>query len=710
MKQFQFEYKNINNFRRELARVKRFCNVTAYSALFFQLFTQCTDTEEITEITNMIEDHFPEAYYYGCQSFGNIVEGNLGKDKTLIVCSVFEYETTKAELIYIDPTNPNAQFQSLDDLWNYANTKDWLKFIELTLSYNASNLLRVGEDPISLRENIPVFGAVSINPDNILSDSSMVFTKKEGFSDTAAVAILLGGEDLNISCSYYNGWEGLGKSFTITKCHGKFIQEIDNEPAMNIYRHYLNIDYDDNFINNALQFPFLINNHGIECIRMALPTANLDEIELTIPIEEGTKIRLSYGEPQTILNNMNEYVQNIFKFAPETIRIYSCALRRLFWGDENVGIETRMLDGIASTIGFYTKGEILRIGDYLQYFNSTMVTCLVREGSMVEPDYDLEELVDPRERQSEFSSKLVHYLSAMTNEVEGKYNTVLSAIAKTYRTMLSIDLKDMTVTQYDHDHMMTEYLNYSSNPNEQLRHVISNIIIPGQQEEALEFINLSTLDERMANHSHIDHEFIGIHEGWFRAQVIALSRNESGKLTQVLLITQVIDAAKRREEHLEYIAGTDAQTKLYNRRTYENDITVLKSSPLQERLIYIALDINGLKTANDTYGHSAGDELIQATADCMQQTFGKYGKLYRIGGDEFVAIIFASVRQLASIVGEFHFLVNEWHGELVDSLSVSMGLVSKRDKPDLSIEEIEKLADSLMYEDKARYYDNMYQN
>ncbi len=49
---------------------------------------------------------------------------------------------------------------------------------------------------------------------------------------------------------------------------------------------------------------------------------------------------------------------------------------------------------------------------------------------------------------------------------------------------------------------------------------------------------------------------------------------------------------------------------------------------------YISLDLNGLKQANDSLGHSAGDELICAASNCMKFAFTSYGKIYRIGGDE----------------------------------------------------------------------------
>ena len=61
--------------------------------------------------------------------------------------------------------------------------------------------------------------------------------------------------------------------------------------------------------------------------------------------------------------------------------------------------------------------------------------------------------------------------------------------------------------------------------------------------------------------------------------------------------------------------------------------------------VFVSLDVNGLKTINDTQGHAAGDELIKAAASCMKKCIGSYGRVYRTGGDEFIALINTSDKQ-----------------------------------------------------------------
>ena len=119
---------------------------------------------------------------------------------------------------------------------------------------------------------------------------------------------------------------------------------------------------------------------------------------------------------------------------------------------------------------------------------------------------------------------------------------------------------------------------------------------------------------------------------------------------------------------------------------------------------YISLDLNDLKQTNDSLGHSAGDELICAASNCMKFAFASYGKIYRIGGDEFVVWIQNSVSNLDSILQVFDATIHDWHGKYSNSISVSYGVVKSSEKSFDSVQEISKLADERMYQNKKDYY------
>ena len=170
----------------------------------------------------------------------------------------------------------------------------------------------------------------------------------------------------------------------------------------------------------------------------------------------------------------------------------------------------------------------------------------------------------------------------------------------------------------------------------------------------------------------------------------------------VLMLSRVLKEKYEKEKYM-YTSNTDELTKCFNRRAYDSDMEKLN---LNTEWAYISLDLNGLKQSNDSLGHSAGDELICAASNCMKFAFASYGKIYRIGGDEFVVWIQNSVSNLDSILQVFDSTIHEWHGKYSNSISVSYGVVKSSEQSFDSVQEISKLADERMYKRKSEYYKN----
>lgn len=88
---------------------------------------------------------------------------------------------------------------------------------------------------------------------------------------------------------------------------------------------------------------------------------------------------------------------------------------------------------------------------------------------------------------------------------------------------------------------------------------------------------------------------------------------------------------------LEVAARTDALTGLLNRGAYDAQLAAWAGT---ERTGSVALvDMNGLKTLNDTRGHAAGDAAVQLVARALKAQFRITDPVYRLGGDEFLVLI-----------------------------------------------------------------------
>ena len=148
-------------------------------------------------------------------------------------------------------------------------------------------------------------------------------------------------------------------------------------------------------------------------------------------------------------------------------------------------------------------------------------------------------------------------------------------------------------------------------------------------------------------------------------------------------------------------ALTDQLTGLSNRRAFYED---LDEAAKDRDLVILSVDVNGLKQVNDAWGHAAGDELIRGAAAVLQETFGSLGRVYRIGGDEFLVLLKVSPEATQPLLEKLKAGQRTWHSEYPVSLSLSLGCVSRREQPELEPEVLIQLADQRMYAEKADWH------
>ena len=158
-----------------------------------------------------------------------------------------------------------------------------------------------------------------------------------------------------------------------------------------------------------------------------------------------------------------------------------------------------------------------------------------------------------------------------------------------------------------------------------------------------------------------------------------------------------MEEQKKKEAQLIRISMTDELTGLRNRRCYDADIGAYGTKNMENNFVVFSLDVNGLKETNDTRGHAAGDRLLVEAAKCLASVFDPIGKVYRTGGDEFMAL--ANIDEPVAISEQIRNRAGEWEG-----LSLSTGYASHKEHPEKEIHGLEILADQMMYREKKRYY------
>ncbi len=165
-------------------------------------------------------------------------------------------------------------------------------------------------------------------------------------------------------------------------------------------------------------------------------------------------------------------------------------------------------------------------------------------------------------------------------------------------------------------------------------------------------------------------------------------------------LIEALQEKRLAEDRLRHMSNHDSLTGLYNRGYFVEELERVERGRRYPVSIIIA-DLDGLKVVNDTLGHAAGDLLIQQAARLIRSTIRGDDVVARMGGDEFAVILPATVEKVAADI-----LARIRAGEAVlaavvgdCTVGISMGIATAR-QGDL-LEEVLRMADKRMYEDKA---------
>lgn len=138
----------------------------------------------------------------------------------------------------------------------------------------------------------------------------------------------------------------------------------------------------------------------------------------------------------------------------------------------------------------------------------------------------------------------------------------------------------------------------------------------------------------------------------------------------------------------------DALTRLWNRRVYYEDCEKNRSAVTA----VASVDMNGLKQMNDELGHDAGDRALRMIGRGLHGISSKKIRSYRVGGDEFMILfIHCHDEEIKQVL--ITFLDDIWQA----GLSVAVGLAT-RIESNGTLEDMIRLSDRRMYEDKSEYY------
>jgi diguanylate cyclase (GGDEF)-like protein len=149
------------------------------------------------------------------------------------------------------------------------------------------------------------------------------------------------------------------------------------------------------------------------------------------------------------------------------------------------------------------------------------------------------------------------------------------------------------------------------------------------------------------------------------------------------------------------LANTDAMTGIGNRHAFESALKILYSNPVTrtepDQLMLVMIDLDGLKTINDQYGHARGDELLRRFAQDLKSLEGDGVSSYRLGGDEFTLI--AQKRHENNLRATIIRIEGQLREAGFQDVGASVGIAYGSEHPQPM--EVISRADARMYQNKA---------
>ncbi|MFJ4385615.1 diguanylate cyclase domain-containing protein [Pseudomonas sp. NPDC089408] len=191
--------------------------------------------------------------------------------------------------------------------------------------------------------------------------------------------------------------------------------------------------------------------------------------------------------------------------------------------------------------------------------------------------------------------------------------------------------------------------------------------------------------------------------GYFEAHLSRISDSRGG-IVGYRGILHDVSKHVHHQKNLYEMVYRDALTGLGNRKAFYRDLEIAiknGSSPLTLAFI----DLDHFKQVNDTFGHDAGDAILECSADRLRNVLRSTDNAYRLGGDEFTLIcqhtedteaIQLSKRLLDAFSAPFAI-----DGTLIDFVTVSIGLAIAPNHAKTAATLL-KCADEAMYEAKKK--------
>ncbi|MBP5291129.1 MAG: GGDEF domain-containing protein [Lachnospiraceae bacterium] len=391
-----------------------------YKKILLHIYSGLPDEQCNRRVAQDLQSCFPEGLIVGIMSAGEIKDGKLMPQGILI--SAILFESTDVHVKRYDHVK-GYEHSVGETILHDLEADPEISGVELLFPGTDMHVRPFFEALSQSKRDLPLWGAYS-GSHTLNAPVHFVFDTNDILYDSVLVTTF-SGKDFHIDIDKTIGWEPLGLPFHVTKAKDNHLIELDGHPASEIYEKFLQIDR--NLHNNAEEgyaFPLLAKYKGEEWLRSAFHIEPDGSLNLHGFVTEGTEIQLSYGNPANIVRKVNKRLEVIRQFKPQVVLLYSCVVRKAFWGNL-VNMEMEPFSALCSTAGFHTGGEVCRnanTGEVVEH-NVTLLSIAMREGEAPEAEFPKVQVDDTMLKgQADLLRRLTNLIYTTMGELQKAHN------------------------------------------------------------------------------------------------------------------------------------------------------------------------------------------------------------------------------------------------------------------------------------------------
>ena len=394
-----------------------------HTSILIHIYCGLADASLAIDAARTVREKLPDALLVGTMSAGEICEGRL-IPKGILVSAILTDAAKIDVLRYDDLKGHEAQIGA--SLRRELEGIDEIKAAELIFPGISMDTHALYEQLSACHPDIQIFGGYS-GGHALNSPQYFLFDAKRIMQNSIYV-VTYAGSDLHINMGKLVGWDALGLPFTVTKADGNRLIELDGRPASEAYEKFLQIDRTQ--IDNALagyEFPLMTTHEGDKNLRSTIHIDEDGALVLHGHVPEESQVFLSYGNPSSIVQLVNERLDALRDFGPQVVLLFSCIVRKQFWGDL-VNMEMRPFAELASVSGFHTWGEVMRdsrSGEVVEH-NVTLLSIAMREGDAPTQKAPRVRVDDSLLRgQASLLSRMASLVNATMRELQEAHNDLV---------------------------------------------------------------------------------------------------------------------------------------------------------------------------------------------------------------------------------------------------------------------------------------------